>query len=154
MWRHLKVFMKRAILVVLSAAGGLCCALAADTNVSSVIQLNHDQVAAVFAKGGPLFVTNNFKIQAGHREGPGTVEMHERDTDIFYVLDGTATMITGGTTVEPRTVSAGEIRGKAITGGETRHLAKGDVLVIPTGVPHWVTESAGPFLYFVVKVSQ
>ncbi len=148
------LIMKSVILLALLVTGGLHGVWAAETNAPAVILLNHEQVAAVFAKGGPLYATNNFKIQAGHRQGPGTVEMHERDTDIFYVLDGTATMVTGGTTVEARTVSAGEIRGKAITGGETRHLSKGDVIVIPNGVPHWVTESAGPFLYFVVKVGQ
>jgi quercetin dioxygenase-like cupin family protein len=39
-------------------------------------------------------------------------------------------------------------------GGDTNHLAKGDVIIIPNGVPHWFTETSTPFLYFVVKVSK
>jgi len=50
--------------------------------------------------------------------------------------------------------SPGELVAKEIVGGVTRHLAKGDVIVIPNGVPHWFTETSTPFLYFVVKVSQ
>ena len=62
--------------------------------------------------------------------------------------------MTGGTLVEPVTAGPGETRGKAITGGTTRHLQKGDVIVIPKGVPHWFTEVSNPFLYFVVKVTE
>jgi glc operon protein GlcG len=117
-----------------------------------VVLINHDKVNAAFASGGPLLVTNNFKIQAGHRAGAGEVEIHEHDTDVFYILDGTATFVTGGKAVETRTTSPGEIRGKEITGGEEHHLVKGDVIVIPNGVPHWFKKVDGTFDYFVVKV--
>jgi mannose-6-phosphate isomerase-like protein (cupin superfamily) len=120
----------------------------------AVIQIDHEKVAAGFVKGAVLLDTNNFKIQAGHRDAPGLAEIHERDTDIFHVLEGTATLVTGGSAVEPNTVSPGEIRGKAITGGEERRLVKGDVIVIPNGVPHWFKETSSPFLYFVVKVGK
>jgi len=121
---------------------------------SHVIQIDNKTVAASFVKGGPLLATNNFKIQAGRREMPGEVEVHDTDTDIFYVLEGSATFVTGGTVVEPRTISPGETRAKAITGGQSRELNKGDIIVIPTRIPHWFKEVRGPFLYYVVKVSQ
>jgi mannose-6-phosphate isomerase-like protein (cupin superfamily) len=69
-------------------------------------------------------------------------------------MEGSATFVTGGTVVEPATTGPGEARGKAITGGTPRHLQKGDVIVIPKGVPHWFTEVSSPFLYFVVKVTE
>jgi mannose-6-phosphate isomerase-like protein (cupin superfamily) len=121
---------------------------------SAVIQLDHEKVASVFAHGGPLLATNNFKVLALRRDGPGEVEVHDIDTDVLYVLEGSATFVTGGTTTEPRQVSPGETRGKTITDGEERHLEKGDVVVIPNGVPHWFKEVRGPFLYFMVKVSK
>ncbi|PYJ07765.1 MAG: hypothetical protein DME25_03025, partial [Verrucomicrobia bacterium] len=65
-----------------------------------------------------------------------------------------ANFVTGGKPVEPRSEGSGETRAKAITGGEERHLTKGDVIVIPNGVPHWFREVNGPFLYYVVKVVQ
>jgi mannose-6-phosphate isomerase-like protein (cupin superfamily) len=69
-------------------------------------------------------------------------------------LDGSATFVTGGTAVDPKTTAPGEIRAKSITGGTERHLAKGDIIVIPHGIPHQFTQVSGPFLYFVVKVTQ
>src|SRR5436305_13670511 len=64
---------------------------AEDSAKTGVIVIGHDKVNAAFAKGGPLLATNNFKVQAGHRTGPGEVELHERDTDIFYIIEGSAT---------------------------------------------------------------
>ncbi|HTL18518.1 MAG TPA: cupin domain-containing protein, partial [Patescibacteria group bacterium] len=122
--------------------------LAADKpNGSGVIHLDHEQVAAVFAQGGPLLATNNFKVLALRRNEPGEVEVHEHDTDVLYVLEGDATLVTGGTTTEARNSAPGETRGKTIVGGEDRHLKKGDVMVIPNGVPHWFKEVKPPFLY-------
>jgi quercetin dioxygenase-like cupin family protein len=88
-------------------------------------------VAAVFAHGGPLLATNNFKVMALRRNEPGEVEVHDRDTDILYVLEGSASLVTGGSAIEPRTTAPGETRAKTIAGGEERRVAKGDVVVIP-----------------------
>jgi mannose-6-phosphate isomerase-like protein (cupin superfamily) len=92
-----------------------------------------------------LLQTNYYKIMAGRRTGPGTVEIHEKDTDIFYIVEGTATFITGGKANEVKEKSPGEFGAKEILGGEVRHLAKGDVIVIPNGVPHWLPRPAYPF---------
>jgi quercetin dioxygenase-like cupin family protein len=116
--------------------------------------LDHDKVAAVFAKGGSLLATNNFKVMALRRDAPGEVEIHDRDTDVIYVLEGSANFVTGGEAKESRTTAPGETRAKNIAGGEERHLVKGDVVMVPNRVPHWFKEVNGPFLYFVVKVSQ
>jgi glc operon protein GlcG len=130
-------------------------AFAADKSSSSgVIHLDHVNVAAVFSKGGPLLATNNFKVLALRRDAPGEVEIHDADTDVLYVLEGEATLVTGGSTTEARTTAPGETRGKSITGGTDRHLTKGDVMVIPNGVPHWFKEVQPPFLYFMVKVAK
>jgi quercetin dioxygenase-like cupin family protein len=120
---------------------------------SDVVILDHAKVAAMFAKGGPLLVNSSYKVQAGHREGPGKVEIHTADTDVFYILEGTATIITGGTALEPKETAPGEWRAEKSAGGTTRHLAKGDVIVIPAGVPHWMPEVSKPFDYFIVKVT-
>lgn len=130
-------------------------AMAADKpSDSGVIHLDHDKVAAVFAKGGSLLATNNFKVMALRRDAPGEVEIHDRDTDIIYVLGGSANFLTGGEAKESRTTAPGETRAKKIAGGKERHLVKGDVVMVPNRVPHWFKEVNGPFLYFVVKVSQ
>ena len=112
-------------------------------------------VQAGFAKGAVLFDGaggRNYMVHASRREGPGMVEVHTRDTDILYVLEGAATVVTGGTVVDGKPVAEGEIRGTESTGGETRELTPGDAMIIPNGVPHWFRKVQGPFLYFVVKV--
>ena len=86
------------------------------------------------------------------RTGPGKVEVHEKQADVIYVVDGACTFVTGGTVVDPSTSGPGEIRGSSINGGEERQLAKGDFIRIPAGVPHWVKKIDGSeFVYFVVK---
>jgi glc operon protein GlcG len=111
-----------------------------------------DQVKAAFAKGSVLFDhSDKYMVHASRREQSGMSEIHTKDADIVYVLDGTATLVTGGTAVNSKPIAADEFRGERIDGGETRQLAKGDVIIIPAGVPHWFKEVTNPFLYYVVK---
>jgi glc operon protein GlcG len=110
------------------------------------------KVSKAFEKGMPLLEITNYKVHASHREGPGVVEVHTRDTDIIYMLEGTATLITGGTIVDGKNIEPEEIRGKDVNSGETRQITKGDVIIIPNGVPHWFKEVKGPINYYVVKV--
>jgi mannose-6-phosphate isomerase-like protein (cupin superfamily) len=126
----------------------------AQSDDASVRYLGHDEVMAAFAKGKPMIEVGDYKIHASRREGPGLVEVHTRDTDIAYVLQGAATLVTGGTAVGLKEIGNEEFRGSAIQGGETRQLNPGDVVVIPNGTPHWFKEVKAPFLYYVVKVRQ
>ena len=126
----------------------------AQSDDSSVRLIGHDQVQAAFEKGMPLIEVGDYKIHASRREGPGMAEIHTRDTDIAYVLRGSATLVTGGTAVDVKEIGPEELRGTAIQGGETRQLETGDVVVIPNGVPHWFKDVTAPFLYYVVKVRQ
>jgi mannose-6-phosphate isomerase-like protein (cupin superfamily) len=111
------------------------------------------QTMAAFEKGQPLIETATYKVHASRRQAAGMAEVHTRDTDIIYVLEGRATIVTGGSVVDGKTITADEVRGARIDNGTTRTLAKGDVLIVPEGVPHWFTDVKGPFLYYVVKVT-
>jgi len=110
------------------------------------------QVNKAFEKGMPLIEIANYKVHASHREGPGVVEVHTRDTDIIYMLEGTATLVTGGTIVDGEHVDPEEIRGKDVKDGATRRITKGDVIVVPPNTPHWFKEVNGSLNYYVVKV--
>ena len=79
-------------------------------------------------------------------------EVHTRDADLIYVQDGTATFVTGGTVKDPKNIADDEIRGSSVSGGDTRQIAKGDVIVVPAGTPHWFKQVSDPFSYYVVKV--
>jgi mannose-6-phosphate isomerase-like protein (cupin superfamily) len=121
-------------------------------SADGVTIISGDTTRAGFAKGGPLIETANYKVHTSRREGPGTAEVHARDIDIFYVLEGSATLVTGGRPVDAKTTAPDEVRAPSIDGGTTRAVAKGDVIIIHNGVPHWFKEVKGPFLYYTVKV--
>lgn len=125
-----------------------------------VTYIDSQKVAASFAKGAVLVgeaetmmhAARNYMVHASHRDKAGVVEIHEHDTDIVYVLKGSAQLITGGTPVGAKTVAPHEFRAPSVTGGDTRRLVPGDVVIIPNGVPHWFKEVEAPFDYYVVKV--
>ena len=127
-----------------------------DAKPSGVVTyLAKDKVADTFKKGGPLYAVENYKIFAAHRDdAKKPAEVHTKDTDVFYVVEGSATFVTGGELVDgaPDKGNVEELRGPSVKGGEPHKLQKGDVIVIPHGVPHWFTEVTPPFNYFVVKV--
>jgi glc operon protein GlcG len=114
-----------------------------------------NEVSAAFSKGAVLVGEDsgrNYMVHASRRERPGAAEVHAHDTDIIYVLDGTATFVTGGRLVEGKETAPGEVRGSGIAGGESRRLKRGDVITVSSGTPHWFKEVQAPFLYYVVKV--
>jgi uncharacterized protein GlcG (DUF336 family)/mannose-6-phosphate isomerase-like protein (cupin superfamily) len=130
----------------------------ADTQMAAALTVSYFSKAEVdegFAKGSVLFDGGggrDYMVHASRREGPGMVEVHTKDTDILYVLKGSATVVTGGNMVDGKPIAADEIRGREIAGGESRKLVPGDAMIIPNGVPHWFKEVQAPFLYYVVKV--
>jgi len=112
------------------------------------------QVDAGFAKGGILIgemPDRGYQVHTSRRDKAGMAEVHTSDTDLFYVLSGSATLVTGGTMTGGKEIAPNEWRGEGIDGGETRRIAKGDVIVIPAGTPHWFKEVDGPVTYYAVK---
>ena len=128
-------------------------------------------------KGAPSAATNPFPnirvVDAGgynvavgviHRPEtpPGVVAVHFKVTEIYHVMDGGGTLVTGGTMVngKMRPADAISVRledgpgasGTSIQGGETRKIKAGDVVVIPAGVPHWFSAIDGSITYVVVRV--
>jgi len=137
--------MKLPLLVTTLLISAVLLAVPADSTVTYV---DHEKVA----KGGSLVTAPDLSVSVNRRTGPGQVEVHDKETDTFYVLDGEATIVTGGTMVGGKVSRPNQQLGTNINGGETRHLAKGDVMVIPAGVPHWFKEVPKEINYYVVKV--
>ena len=115
-----------------------------------VLFFDKDQVATSFSKGAVLLdgTGRNYMVHTSRRDKPGLAEIHTLDTDIIYVMEGAATFVTGRTAVETKEIAPNEIRGSRIEGGDTRQLVKGDVIIVPTGVPHWFKEVGGMLLYY------
>ena len=118
----------------------------------SVSFFEKDKVKDAFAKGAVLFDgSDKYMVHTSRRDKAGMAEVHLKDADIIYVQEGAATLVTGGTVVDPKNVAADEVRGAEISGGETRQISKGDVIIVPAGTPHWFKEVPGPMTYYVVK---
>jgi len=110
------------------------------------------KVTAAFEKGAVLFdAGEKYMVHASHRDKAGMVEVHDEDADIMYVLEGEATIVTGGRLLDGKETAPGEFRGTNLDGGETRQIRKGDVVIIPAGMPHWFKQVSAPFNYYVVK---
>jgi mannose-6-phosphate isomerase-like protein (cupin superfamily) len=106
----------------------------------------------------------NVAVGAIHRPQtpPGVAAVHFKVTEIYHVIDGAGTLVTGGTMVNAKTRPADSesvmledgpgASGTGIQGGVSREIKAGDVIVIPAGVPHWFREIKGSITYLVVRV--
>ncbi|MBI3800533.1 MAG: heme-binding protein [Deltaproteobacteria bacterium] len=120
--------------------------------LGKVSYFDNAQVADSFAKGGILFNgSDKYMVHTSRRDKAGVAEVHTKDADIIYVQDGSAIFVTGGMMIDPQPIAPDEIRGKEITGGETRTISKGDVIIVPAGTPHWFKHVPAPMTYYVVK---
>jgi len=111
------------------------------------------------AKHGDGSASEMLKEYAQHftmlsfRSRDGEAEVHNAHADLFYVLDGRATLVTGGTVIGARTVGPGETRGERVEGGARQDLRAGDLAHVPAGVPHqMLVPGDKTFTSFVMKV--
>jgi mannose-6-phosphate isomerase-like protein (cupin superfamily) len=125
---------------------------AAGQQEAQVTYVDQAKVAEAFTTGGRLASGPDFTAAGLRRTGPGQVEVHEKETDIFYIVDGAATFITGGTMIGGKASRPNQQLGTSIDGGQEHHLKKGDVIVIPAGTPHWFKEIPSSINYYMVKV--
>jgi len=95
----------------------------------------------------------NHTLSVIHREGDGEAELHETQADVFIVESGEATLVVGGTVVDPKTTMPHEIRGPSIKDGTIKHIGSGDIVHIAAKTPHQLMIPAGKQVtYAIVKV--
>ena len=78
--------------------------------------------------------------------------LHERDAELFLVIEGAGTIVTDGTLTEERRSNADNRQGSGISGGTRRHLGQGDWIMVPEGTPHWFTEIEGTLVLMSVHL--
>ena len=148
----MKTLLATTVLLLAATVLLLAATLHTSAQTPNVTYIDHDKVAAALAKGTSLMTAPNVTVSGAHRTGPGQVEVHDKETDVLYIIEGEATFVSGGTMVGGRVTEPNQHRGKSITGGEAHQLTKGDVVVIPAGIPHWFKEVPRSIDYYVVKV--
>lgn len=159
--------------LLVAGLGGGCVRADAQTpfampavSTAAVDFLTADEIAAqqrtllaqaIAAPGGSAGITlakysEHFTMLTA-RVKSGGGEFHKKNNDIFVAIDGEATVITGGTLVDPHISSADEIVGTRLEGGVAHVMHKGDIIHIPVNTPHQTVVAPGKtFTYYVVKV--
>ena len=143
--------MKRSLAVAVLLTASIVALPAQQAD--QVTYVDAGKVAEAFAKGGALGTGSDHIASVLRRVKPGQVEVHVKETDIFYIVDGTATFVTGGTMVGGKESRPNQMLGTDIQGGQTHQLKKGDFISIPAGVPHWFKDVPwSGITYYMVKV--
>jgi mannose-6-phosphate isomerase-like protein (cupin superfamily) len=84
-----------------------------------------------------------YNVSLEYRASVGNAAVHETEAELFYVIDGSATLVTGGKLTEEKRTNAENLTGTGIQGGESRHVAKGDFVMVPDHTPHWFSKIDG-----------
>ena len=92
--------------------------------------------------------TDQYRINVVHRSKPAGAIAHPGNTELHYIIEGSATVVTGGTIKRP---AAGSTELASIEGGVTKHVTKGDVVIVPENSAHWYKDIEGQITYLEVR---
>ena len=84
-----------------------------------------------------------YSLNLEYRAAVAGASIHEREAELFYVVDGAGTMVVGGRLRDEKRTNAENLTGTGIEGGDTRHIAKGDVIMVPENTAHWFSAIEG-----------
>jgi mannose-6-phosphate isomerase-like protein (cupin superfamily) len=84
-----------------------------------------------------------YNVNLEYRAAVGPAAVHETEAEMFYVIDGSATLTTGGKLVNEKRTNAANLTGTGIEGGMSRNVAKGDFIIVPEKTPHWFSAING-----------
>ena len=85
----------------------------------------------------PILSMAPYTANLEYRSLVGPAAVHEKEAEMFYVVDGAGTLVTGGRLTGERRTNAENLTGTGIEGGMSRHVAKGDFFLVPLNTPHW-----------------
>jgi len=84
-----------------------------------------------------------YNVNMEHRVNmPQNASIHDKEAELFYVVDGGGTIVTGGKLTNP-TKNGDNSTGSGIEGGTAKKLGKGDFVLVPEGTPHWFSTIDG-----------
>jgi mannose-6-phosphate isomerase-like protein (cupin superfamily) len=155
---RLSLFATLLVSVSLAQPSGSPAAAAMKTYASSA------DVAAMIAKAKserkenqplvaqPILQLAPYRANLEYRAAVGPAAVHEKEAELFYVIDGSATLVTGGKLVKESRTNAENLSGTGIEGGTSRAVAKGDFIIVPENTPHWFSSINGTIVLMSVHV--
>ena len=87
-----------------------------------------------------------------YRASVGPATIHEKEAEMFYVIEGSATMVTGGKLIKESRTNAENLTGTGIESGMSRNVAKGDFIIVPENTPHWFSAINGKIILMSIHV--
>src|SRR4029077_5967957 len=100
----------------------------------------------------PMLELGSYDGHLEYRASVGNAAVHEKEAELFYVIDGSATLVTGGKLVDEKRPDATNLGGSAISGGTPREIAKGDWVLVPENTPHQFNPIHGVIVLFSIHV--
>jgi mannose-6-phosphate isomerase-like protein (cupin superfamily) len=94
----------------------------------------------------PILALAPYKANLEYRAGVGPAAIHEKEAELFYVIDGSGTLLTGGKLIGETRVNAENIGGTGIEGGTATRVAKGDFFIVPQNTAHWFDSIDGTLI--------
>ena len=91
-------------------------------------------------------------VQHEKNKTGAAAELHDASDDVYYVLDGSATLVLGGKLDTPKETEPGEWRSPRIIDGKTIEINKGDIVVVPRGTPHQRSTANKDFTMILIKI--
>lgn len=88
----------------------------------------------------PLLRLSPYQASLEYRASVGTAAIHEKEAEVFYVIEGAGTLVTGGKLVNEKRTNAENLTGTALDGGTAQAVAKGDFFIVPENTGHWFSE--------------
>lgn len=148
----MKILVAASLLVVLSAAGAAQAPAPPPTDRTKATHFTAADLQAAMARlptdrpaaSVRVFSLAPYNVAVERRlPQPQGASLHEAQAELFYVIEGSATMLTGGTLIAPARNGA-NLQGTGIEGGTRNVFNKGDFLIVPSGVPHQFVDITAP----------
>jgi mannose-6-phosphate isomerase-like protein (cupin superfamily) len=91
-------------------------------------------------------------VQHEKNKTGAAAELHDASDDVYYVMDGSATLVLGGKLDAPKEVEPGEWRSPRIIDGKTFEITRGDLVIVPRGTPHQRSTANKDFTMILIKI--
>jgi len=102
----------------------------------------------------PILQLAPYTASLEYRTAVGPAAVHEKEAEMFYVIEGAGTLMTGGKLVDEKRSNAANLSGTAIEGGKSQAVAAGDMMMVPENTPHWFSEIKGQLILMSIHLAR